>query len=168
MTVLVGGLRVLGANAGGSKHGVFTKRVGTLSNDFFVNLLDMNTKWARSKSDENVLEGTDRATGAAKWTGTVADLVFRLELATAGARRSVRIERRPGKIRARLRARLEQGDGGGPLRHLLSFALRRVPRPAAARAPRGFLCRRILRSCDVRLAFAQGSRRWGFLARIGA
>jgi catalase-peroxidase len=76
MTVLVGGLRVLGANAGGSKHGVFTKRVGTLSNDFFVNLLDMNTKWARSKTDENVLEGTDRATGAAKWTGTVADLVF--------------------------------------------------------------------------------------------
>jgi catalase-peroxidase len=76
MTVLVGGLRVLGANAGGSTHGVFTKRVGTLSNDFFVNLLDMNTKWARSKSDENVLEGTDRQTGAAKWTGTVADLVF--------------------------------------------------------------------------------------------
>jgi catalase-peroxidase len=76
MTVLIGGLRVLGANAGGSKHGVFTNRVGTLSNDFFVNLLDMNTKWARSKADENVLEGTDRQSGAAKWTGTVADLVF--------------------------------------------------------------------------------------------
>jgi catalase-peroxidase len=76
LTVLVGGLRVLGANAGGSKHGVFTNRVGTLSNDFFVNLLDMNTKWSRSKSDPNVLEGTDRASGAAKWTGTVADLVF--------------------------------------------------------------------------------------------
>jgi catalase-peroxidase len=76
MTALVGGLRVLGANAGGSKHGVFTSRVGTLSNDFFVNLLDMNTKWARSKSDENVLEGSDRASGAPRWTGTVADLVF--------------------------------------------------------------------------------------------
>ena len=76
MTALVGGLRVLGANAGGSKHGVFTDRVGTLSNDFFVNLLDMNTKWARSKSNEHVLEGTDRATGAPRWTATVADLVF--------------------------------------------------------------------------------------------
>jgi len=76
LTVLVGGLRVLGANTGGSKHGVFTNRVGTLSNDFFVNLLDMNTQWARSKSDENVLEGTDRTTGAPRWTGTVADLVF--------------------------------------------------------------------------------------------
>jgi catalase-peroxidase len=76
MTVLVGGLRVLGANAGGSKHGVFTGRVGTLSNDFFVNLLDMNTKWARSKDDPNLLEGTDRASGKPRWTGTVADLVF--------------------------------------------------------------------------------------------
>jgi catalase-peroxidase len=55
---------------------VFTKRVGTLSNDFFVNLLDMNTKWARSKADEHVLEGTDRVSGAPRWTGTVADLVF--------------------------------------------------------------------------------------------
>jgi catalase-peroxidase len=75
MTALVGGLRVLGANAGGSKHGVFTDRVGTLSNDFFVNLLDMNTKWSRS-SQPGVLEGRDRQSNALKWTGTIADLVF--------------------------------------------------------------------------------------------
>jgi catalase-peroxidase len=74
MTVLVGGLRALGANFGKSQHGVFTKRPGTLTNDFFVNLLDMNTKW--QKSSEDVLEGRDRATGELKWTGTVVDLVF--------------------------------------------------------------------------------------------
>jgi catalase-peroxidase len=76
MTVLVGGLRVLGANVGGSKHGVFTDRPGTLGNDFFVNLLDMGTAWKRSDADANVLEGRDRRTGALKWTGTVVDLVF--------------------------------------------------------------------------------------------
>jgi catalase-peroxidase len=76
MTVLVGGMRALDANAGGSRHGVFTKRPGVLSNDFFVNLLDMNTKWSRSASEEGVLEGRDRQSGELKWTGTVADLVF--------------------------------------------------------------------------------------------
>jgi catalase-peroxidase len=76
MTVLVGGLRVLGANVGGAKHGVFTQRVGTLGNDFFVNLLDMGTAWKRSGTDANVLEGRDRKTGEVKWTGTVVDLVF--------------------------------------------------------------------------------------------
>jgi catalase-peroxidase len=76
MTVLVGGLRALDANAGGSKHGVFTTRPGTLTTDFFVNLLDMNTKWSRTAADPNVLEGKDRQTGAPKWTATVADLVF--------------------------------------------------------------------------------------------
>ncbi len=76
MTVLVGGLRALDANYGGAKHGVFTARPGTLSNDFFVNLLDMSTKWARSAGDKNVLEGRDRKTGQVKWTGTVVDLVF--------------------------------------------------------------------------------------------
>jgi catalase-peroxidase len=75
MTVLVGGLRVLGANFGGSKNGVFTKRSGTLTNDFFANLLDMGTKWQKSAT-ENVLEGRDRKTGELKWTGTVVDLVF--------------------------------------------------------------------------------------------
>jgi len=76
MTVLVGGLRSLNANFGQSAHGVFTKRPGTLTNDFFVNLLDMNTKWQESAASESVLEGRDRATGELKWTGTVVDLVF--------------------------------------------------------------------------------------------
>ncbi len=76
MTVLVGGMRALNANFGQAKHGVFTKRPGTLTNDFFVNLLDMNTKWQKSATSEGVLEGRDRATGELKWTGTVIDLVF--------------------------------------------------------------------------------------------
>jgi len=75
MTVLVGGLRVLGANYGGSKNGVFTKRPETLTNDFFANLLDMGTKWQKSATD-GVLEGRDRKTGELKWTGTVVDLMF--------------------------------------------------------------------------------------------
>jgi catalase-peroxidase len=76
MTVLLGGLRALNANFAQSKNGVFTKRPGTLTNDFFVNLLDMNTKWQKSAASEAVLEGRDRATGNLKWTGTVVDLVF--------------------------------------------------------------------------------------------
>ena len=76
MTVLIGGLRALDANFGQSQHGVFTHRPGTLSNDFFVNLLDMSTKWQKSDASMSVLEGLDRATGALKWTGTVVDLVF--------------------------------------------------------------------------------------------
>ena len=76
MTVLIGGLRALNANVGQSKHGVFTKRPETLTNDFFVNLLDMNTKWQKSATSEGVLEGNDRKTGKPKWTGTVVDLVF--------------------------------------------------------------------------------------------
>jgi catalase-peroxidase len=75
MTVLVGGLRALDANTGGAKHGVFTQRPGVLSNDFFVNLLDMRTQWQKTAT-EGVLEGRDRKTGAVKWTGTVVDLVF--------------------------------------------------------------------------------------------
>jgi catalase-peroxidase len=75
MTVLVGGLRVLGANHGKSQHGVFTKRPETLSTDFFVNLLDMGTEW-KPTSDENVLEGHDRKSGKLKWTGTRVDLIF--------------------------------------------------------------------------------------------
>ncbi len=76
MTVLVGGMRALNANSGESKHGVFTNRPGTLTNDFFVNLLDMSTEWRRSASAQNVYEGRDRATGKVKWTGTRVDLVF--------------------------------------------------------------------------------------------
>jgi len=76
MTVLIGGMRALNANFGQSKHGVFTKRPGTLTNDFFVNLLDMNTKWQPSPTSEGVYEGRDRKTGEAKWTGTRVDLIF--------------------------------------------------------------------------------------------
>ena len=75
-TVLVGGLRVLGANAGGSPHGVLTDRPGVLSNDFFVNLLDMATEWRATSEAEETFEGRDRATGAPRWTATRADLVF--------------------------------------------------------------------------------------------
>ena len=76
LTVLVGGLRALGANHGGSKHGVFTDKPGVLTNDFFVNLLDMGTEWKPSETAENVYEGHDRASGALKWTATANDLVF--------------------------------------------------------------------------------------------
>jgi catalase-peroxidase len=76
MTVLVGGLRVLNANVGSSAHGVFTHRPGVLSNDFFVNLLDMGTQWQPSAGEPSVLEGRDRRSGALRWTGTVVDLVF--------------------------------------------------------------------------------------------
>ena len=76
MTVLIGGLRSLGANVGDAKHGVFTQSTDALTNDFFVNLLDMNTKWQKSADSEFVLEGRDRKTGELKFTGTVVDLVF--------------------------------------------------------------------------------------------
>jgi len=76
MTVLVGGLRVLGANHGGSSHGVLTDKPETLTNDFFVNLLDMATEWSSVGGDVETYEGRDRKTGVVKWTGTRADLVF--------------------------------------------------------------------------------------------
>jgi len=76
MTVLVGGMRALNANAGQSKHGVFTSRPGTLSNDYFVNLLDMSTKWSKASTAEGIYEGQDRKSGALKWTATPVDLVF--------------------------------------------------------------------------------------------
>lgn len=76
MTVLVGGMRAMNANAGQSPHGVFTQRPGALSNDFFVNLLDMGTVWKPVSKDEDVFEGTDRKTGAKKWSGTRVDLLF--------------------------------------------------------------------------------------------
>jgi len=76
MTVLIGGMRVLNANVGGSQHGVFTKRPGALTNDFFVNLLDMSSVWKKTAQDDDVFEGRDRATGALKWTATRVDLIF--------------------------------------------------------------------------------------------
>ncbi len=76
MTALVGGLRVIGLNYDGSSHGVFTDRPGALTNDFFVNLLNLSTKWAAKDEQEYVFEGRDRQTGELKWTGTRADLIF--------------------------------------------------------------------------------------------
>jgi catalase-peroxidase len=76
MTVLVGGLRVLGANAAGSPHGVFTKRAGTLTNDFFLNIVDIDTSWKPVSEANDAFEGRDRSTGEVKWTATRADLVF--------------------------------------------------------------------------------------------
>ena len=76
MTALIGGLRVLGANAGDSKHGVFTKQVGTLTNDFFVNLLGMSAVWAPVAGSEGVYEARDRKTNEVKWTGNRVDLIF--------------------------------------------------------------------------------------------
>jgi len=76
MTVLIGGMRVLNTNFGKSQHGVFTKRPETLTNDFFVNLLDMNTEWKPLSGDRDIFEGRDRKTGELKWTGTRVDLIF--------------------------------------------------------------------------------------------
>jgi catalase-peroxidase len=76
MTVLVGGMRTLGANAGQAAHGIFTDRPGTLSNDFFVNLLDMSTQWTKSATSEGIYEGRDRGTGKLRWTATPVDLMF--------------------------------------------------------------------------------------------
>ena len=76
MTVLIGGMRVLKTNFGGTQHGVFTKRPEALTNDFFVNLLDMGTEWKPVSREADVFEGRDRKTGAVKWTGTRVDLVF--------------------------------------------------------------------------------------------
>jgi catalase-peroxidase len=76
MTVLVAGLRVLGANVGQSKLGVFTDRIGSLTNDFFVNLMDMSTQWRKSPRCQHFYEGCDRRTGQTKWTATAVDLVF--------------------------------------------------------------------------------------------
>jgi catalase-peroxidase len=76
MTVLIGGMRALDANTGGVEHGVFTERPGTLSNDYFVNLLDNSTVWKKSEKSEGIYEGHDRASGKLKWTGTPVDLVF--------------------------------------------------------------------------------------------
>jgi catalase-peroxidase len=76
LTVLVGGMRVLNTNFDHSSHGVFTRRPETLSNDFFVNLLDMSTKWSATSEGGNVFEGRDRTTGEPKWTATRADLAF--------------------------------------------------------------------------------------------
>ena len=121
MSVLVAGMRALNANSGQSQHGVFTDRPGTLTNDFFTNLLDMNTEWSAASTSEEVLEGRDRHTGELKWTGTRVDLVFGSNSELEPSRKSTRVTTRRG-IRARLRERVEQGDESRSLRPRLIAA----------------------------------------------
>ncbi len=99
MTVLVGGMRVLNANFGQSEHGVFTKRPETLTNDFFVNLLDMSTVWKPTSENKDVFEGRDRATGELKWTGYACRPCLRFQLATPGARGSLCMRRLAEQVR---------------------------------------------------------------------
>ena len=115
MTVLVGGLRVLGANAGKSAHGVFTKKPGTLTNDFFVNLLDMSTEWKPAQGKEGVYEGHDRKTGAPTWTATRVDLIFGSHSRAEGACRGLCDRRLEGEVRQRLCEGLGEGDGSRPV-----------------------------------------------------
>ena len=122
MTVLVGGMRVLNANFGQSQHGVFTKRPETLTNDFFVNLLDMSTTWKATSEDEDVFEGRDRATGELKWTGTRVDLIFGSNSQLRALAEVYACRGLPGEVRARLCGGVEQGNEPGPLRPRLIVA----------------------------------------------
>ena len=124
MTVLVGGMRALNANVGQSKHGVFTKRPETLTNDFFVNLLDMRTKWQKSATSEGVFEGRDRATGELKWTGTCRRSRLRFELPAPGHRGSLCMRRLPAAVCARLCGGVGQGDESRSLRPCMKRRLR--------------------------------------------
>lgn len=123
LTALVGGLRVLGANVDGNTRGVLTERPGTLSNDFFVNLLDMGTQW---KASGDGYEGSSRNGGGKRWTGSRADGV-RLQLGAACGGRGVCQRRRREEVRAGLRRRMGTGDGAGPVR----------PAPVMRKAPFG-------------------------------
>ena len=110
MTVLIGGLRALNANYGQTKHGVFTKRPETLTNDFFVNLLDMNTMWQPSATSEGVYEGRDRKTGELKWTGTRVDLIFGSHSQLRALAEVYACERLEGGVCEGLRGCMGQGD----------------------------------------------------------
>ena len=116
MTVLIGGMRVLGANFARSQHGVFTKRPEALTNDFFVNLLDMGTKWQKSDKSTGILEGRDRKTGEVKWTGDRRRSRLRIELPAPRPRRGLRQQRCKESFRRGIRGRLDQGDEPRPLR----------------------------------------------------
>ena len=116
MTVLVGGLRVLGANQGGSPHGVLTDRPGTLTNDFFVNLLDMGTAWKQvDDSGDETFTGSDRASGEQRWTATRTDLVFGSNAAAPRAQRGLCRGRRRREVRHGLRQGLDEGDERGEI-----------------------------------------------------
>ena len=110
MTVLVGGMRVLNANTGQTATGVFTSRLGALTTDFFVNLLDMSTKWSKSPTTEGLYEGRDRKTDTLKWTATPVDLVFGSNSQPARRRGGLCLVRRTREVRARFREGLDQGD----------------------------------------------------------
>ena len=116
LTVLVGGLRVLGANAGGSKHGVFTKRPGTLTNDFFANLLDMSTEWKPAEGSEGVYEGRDRKIERGQVDRDARRSHLRLALAAQGAGRGLWVVRREREVREGLRQGVGQGHEPRPLR----------------------------------------------------
>ena len=120
MTVLVGGLRVLGANAGQSKHGVFTRKPGTLTNDFFVNLLDMHTQWQPVGGSEGVYEGRDRKTNAVKWTGTRVDLIFGSHAQLRAIAEVYAVCRCQGEVREGFRRSVDQGDESRSLRPRLT------------------------------------------------
>ena len=126
MTVLVGGLRVLGANAGKSTHGVFTKRPETLTNDFFVNLLDMGTQWQPSAGSEGVYEGRDRKTNEVKWTGTRVDLIFGSHSQLRALAEVYACADSQGEVRERLRGGVDQSDEPRSLRPRLIPAKKKV------------------------------------------
>ncbi len=122
MTVLIGGMRALNANFGQSKHGVFTNRPETLTNDFFVNLLDMSTEWKPSSTQEGVYEGHDRATGEIKWTGTRVDLVFGSNSQLRAIAEVYASNDSKEAFVNELRGCVEQGDEPGSLRPCLSLS----------------------------------------------
>ena len=123
MTVLVGGMRVLKTNFGGAQHGVFTKRPEALTNDFFVNLLDMGTEWKPVSKDADVFEGRDRKTGALKWTGTRVDLVFGSNSQLRALAEVYGSSDAAEEVRPRLCRGLEQGDEPRSLRPRLISGL---------------------------------------------
>ena len=129
MTVLVGGLRML--KAGQPAHGVFTKRPETLTNDFFVNLLDMGTEWKAISDAKDVFEGRDRKTNQVKWTGTRVDLIFGSHAQLRALAEVYAMRGREGEVCERLRGGVDQGDEPGPLRSRLIYAERYLPRAFA-------------------------------------
>ena len=110
MTVLVGGLASSARTRASRTHGVFTKRPETLTNDFFVNLLDMSTEWRPAAGSEGVYEGRDRKTGEVKWTGTRVDLIFGSHSQLQGARGSLCVRGLEGEVCEGLREGVDQGD----------------------------------------------------------
>lgn len=116
MTVLVGGLRALGNNVGGAAHGVLTDRPGVLTNDFFVNLLSPGTRWKAAESEEHVYEIRDLATDQVKWTATAVDLIFGSNSQLRALAEVYASDDARGEVRPRLRRRLDEGHGAGPLR----------------------------------------------------